>query len=255
VLVVCRRLESGTGAYGTTPVGICGGAKLAGRSTDYIHTPFDLLSGTEVHYDCGVNAAMVDVKTDATKDVVHLTTGCAIAVLVTPDVCCAVSFPCIKNKEQWLPFAAENSVALQRWVEVKASQQCTTLWRCNTAFTCDAEPPAEPLAEPPCSSDLSYVAAADVCTNAAGDAIPLVQHASAVPRNAVYQHTSDGRQTFYPDFSLSSLFSIQYADPASSRLDNIKLRRLELCRDNRRLDNRRRDSTAKAMAGTAPMPP
>jgi len=111
-------------------IGICGGGTLAGKSTAYVHIPFDLLSGTNIVYDSSVNAKSNDVKTRHTvsdtmiEDVVHFTTGCAIAVVLTADSCRALSFSTLKNTKQWLTFAAKNTLALQKWLHVKA---CTSL--------------------------------------------------------------------------------------------------------------------------------
>ena len=104
--------------------GVCGGGMLAGKSTKFVHTPFDLLEGTHVSYDGGTSAKNCEMKTDADKDIVQITTGCAIAVMLTTNIdsCRAVSFPCIKNNAQWKKFAAESTLALQEWLEVKANK-------------------------------------------------------------------------------------------------------------------------------------
>jgi len=91
IAVLKRKVQQNEIAY----IGICGGAKLAGKSTKYMHIPCDLLSGTNVIYDGGISAKMVEeVKTNVVKDVLHITTGCALAVVLTANSCCAVSFPC-----------------------------------------------------------------------------------------------------------------------------------------------------------------
>ena len=102
--------------------GVCGGAMLAGKSTTFVHTPFNLLEGTNVFYDGGISAKSCEMKTHAAKNILQITTGCAIAVRLTTnkDSCRAVSFPCIKNKAQWHKFAAESTRALHEWLEVKA---------------------------------------------------------------------------------------------------------------------------------------
>ena len=124
-----RKVQQNEVAY----IGICGGGTLAG-------TPFDLLSGTNVYYESSVSAKMVDVKTNVVEDVVHFTTGCAIAAVLTADSCRAVSFPTVKNKAKWVPFAAKNTLVLQQWLEVKA---CTSL-RCSGDFDATSPLPSSP---------------------------------------------------------------------------------------------------------------
>jgi hypothetical protein len=103
-------------------IGVCGGATLAGRSTDYVHIPFDLLSGTTVVYDSGISAQRIgEIQTNVAQDVVHFTTGCALAIVLSANnKCGAISFPCIKNSAQWKPFARANTIALQKWLQFKA---------------------------------------------------------------------------------------------------------------------------------------
>ena len=76
---------------------------------------------------------MIEMKTDAMKDILQFTTGCAIAVMLTTDSCRAVSFPTIKNKAHWEPFAAANTLALQKWLEVKA--HTSFRWRISASAT------------------------------------------------------------------------------------------------------------------------
>ena len=92
---------------------------LAGKSTAFAQTPFDLLCGTNVCYDSSAGAKMVTVKTNAIHDLVQFSTGCAIAAVLTAYSCRAISFPVTKNYAQWKPFAIENTVALQKWLEIK----------------------------------------------------------------------------------------------------------------------------------------
>ena len=100
--------------------GVCGGAMLAGRSTAFVHTPFDILEGTQVVYDV-VAAKKCERKTDAVKDIVQFTCGCAVAIMLTTDTCRAVCFPTIKNKAQWQPFAAANTLDMQEWLQVQTN--------------------------------------------------------------------------------------------------------------------------------------
>ena len=79
-------------------IGICGGAMLAGKFTEFPHVPFDLLEGTIVCYDSSVGPEHIsEMKTDVIKDIVQITSGCAIAVVLTTDNRRAVSFPTVKN--------------------------------------------------------------------------------------------------------------------------------------------------------------
>ena len=115
--------------------GVCGGAMLAGKSTTFVHTPFNLLEGTNVFYDAGISAKSCEMKTHAAKNILQITTGCAIAVMLTTDKdsCRAVSFPCIKNHAQWQKFAAESTRALHEWLEVKA--HASSHWHFSNAST------------------------------------------------------------------------------------------------------------------------
>ena len=40
-------------------IGICGGGMFAGKSTEFVHAPFDLLEGTNVYFDSNVCAKMM----------------------------------------------------------------------------------------------------------------------------------------------------------------------------------------------------
>ena len=80
-------------------IGICGGGTLAGTSTTFVQTAFDLLPGARVHYQDGVSAKQVThVMTSVDQDVVHFTTGCAIAILFNTASCRAMCFPTTKTK-------------------------------------------------------------------------------------------------------------------------------------------------------------
>ena len=107
-------------------IGICGGAMLAGKQeNNYGLTPFDLLSSTKVQYNTNVRRCMVSMDSSTANDIAQMTTGCGIALYIKPGKCAAISFPTIKNNEQWLPFAEESTVELSNLVEHKAQQSYT----------------------------------------------------------------------------------------------------------------------------------
>ena len=108
---------------------------LAGKSTTFVHTPFNLLEDTNVFYSGGISAKSCEMKTNASKNILQITTGCAIAVKLTTNKnsCRAVSFPCIKNHTQWHKFAAESTQALHEWLEVKA--RASSHWHLSNATT------------------------------------------------------------------------------------------------------------------------
>ena len=99
-----------------------------------------------MYFDSSVSAKdVVDVKTNVVDDVVHFTTGCAIAAMLTADSCRAICFPTMKNKAQWLPIVAQSTLALQKWLESKA---CTSL-RCPPDFDATSPLPSSPQRAPP----------------------------------------------------------------------------------------------------------
>ena len=108
---------------------------LAGKSTTFVHTPFNLLEDTNVFYSGGISDKSCEMKTNDSKNILQITTGCAIAVKLTTNKnsCRAVSFPCIKNHAQWQKFAAESTRALHEWLEVKA--HASSHWHFSNAST------------------------------------------------------------------------------------------------------------------------
>ena len=148
-------------------IGICGGAKLAGRATDYVHTSFDLLAGTYVHYDSNVNAKMVDLQTNVVNDVVQFTTGCAIALMLTPHIYSAICFPTVKNRAQWFEFVAMNTLALQPFLNFKADiieQPVASVEQPELAKNSIAKTPANCVATPP--TEVSPAEKSSACSEA-----------------------------------------------------------------------------------------
>ena len=103
-------------------VGVCGGAYLAGATYPCKFTTLDLLLGTNVHYDSSVNPVNVSVISNPETDLVQITTGCGILIIIKPGIRQVICFPTTKNSAQWLKFARENTLELQRLVERKAQQ-------------------------------------------------------------------------------------------------------------------------------------
>ena len=124
-------------------IGICGGAMLAGKFTEFPHVPFDLLEGTIVCYDSSVGPEHIsEMKTDVMKDIVQITSGCAIAVVLTTESRRAVSFSTVKNNAKWKPFAEANTLALQKWLEVKVSTSIAAAIAASAAQPAPAGPGA-----------------------------------------------------------------------------------------------------------------
>ena len=84
--------------------GVCGGAMMAGANTQYGCPGLDLFDS---------NGGAAKVKTNFEDQVMQMTTGCALAVVMTYDNLAASSFITIKNGSQWLEFAASNTEAMQ----------------------------------------------------------------------------------------------------------------------------------------------
>lgn len=77
--------------------GVCGGAKVAGQG-GYCGLPaLDLLSGIRVQYDSSMSAKDATVATNAERQIVQMTSGCALAFVKDQTQCRAVSFTCTKK--------------------------------------------------------------------------------------------------------------------------------------------------------------
>ena len=98
---------------------VCGGAMLSGCSQKYDTDPLELLDGVEVLYRIGQEAWQAEVET--TDVTVQMTKACAAFILMTPDEQRGKSICTIKNKDQWRNFVQKNSVAMQRFVDAKAT--------------------------------------------------------------------------------------------------------------------------------------
>jgi len=97
-------------------VGICGGAKIFGRRYDWGIPDrvrfFDFLGGVSLCFDAGQAAKTLTHKTHG--DTIQLSSGCGIACMVGLGGFRRVSsFPVVKNKGQWWPFATESSRQLE----------------------------------------------------------------------------------------------------------------------------------------------
>ena len=65
--------------------GVCGGAMLVGKDTHYRCLRLDLLYFFSVVYDANISVAAAVVKTSFEERVMQMTTGCALAVVMTYD--------------------------------------------------------------------------------------------------------------------------------------------------------------------------
>ena len=77
--------------------GVCGGAMMAGKTTHYGCPGLELFNGFAVRYDAHTSGGTAIVKTNFAERVMQMTTGCALAVVVTYDNIAARSFITIKN--------------------------------------------------------------------------------------------------------------------------------------------------------------
>lgn len=109
-------------------VGICGGAVLSGAHNSYGLPPLDLLDGVRVHYDANVSAKAVPLRTSSDNQLVQMTSGCALAIVVWGSRIASQCFPVVKNQFQWWDFSTENSRALQRLTEKKAEDWAGYEW-------------------------------------------------------------------------------------------------------------------------------
>ena len=80
--------------------GVCGGAMMAGATTWYGCPGLDLFDGITVCYDANISGPAAKVKTNFENRVMQMTTGCALAVVMTYDHMAASSFITIKNGQQ-----------------------------------------------------------------------------------------------------------------------------------------------------------
>ena len=81
--------------------GVCSGAMMAGKGTQYGFPGLDLLNGFAVRYDANTSGGAAVVKTNFAERVMQMTTGCALAVVMTYDEIAARSFITTKNVSQW----------------------------------------------------------------------------------------------------------------------------------------------------------
>ena len=86
--------------------GVCGGAMMAGLQTHYGCPGLDLFDGFTVHYDANIRASVAQVTTSFEEQVMQMTTGCALAVVMTYDNIAATSFSTINNGSQWFKFCS-----------------------------------------------------------------------------------------------------------------------------------------------------
>ena len=63
-------------------VGVCGGAMLAGNVNCFGLPGLDLLNGIKVQYESNVAAAQVTVETNTERQIVQMTSGCALAFVM-----------------------------------------------------------------------------------------------------------------------------------------------------------------------------
>ena len=98
---------------------------MAGATTPYGGPGLDLFDGFTVCYDANIRGGAAKVKTNFEDRVMQMTTGCALAVVMTYDNLAASSFITIKNGSQWLEFAASNTEAMQSLAN-KAAEGWTT---------------------------------------------------------------------------------------------------------------------------------
>ena len=101
---------------------------MAGAHTQYGCLGLDMSGSLTVHYDANIGGHAAKVRTSFVDRVMQMTTGCALAVVITCDKIQARSFITIKNGSQWLDFAASNTEALQSLINKAAEQWKTYEW-------------------------------------------------------------------------------------------------------------------------------
>ena len=98
---------------------VCGGALISGCSARYGTDGLDLLDGVDILYPACGKATAAKVENNA--NMVQMTSGCAAFILMTPTEQRGKSIFVVKNYSQWWDFSQGNSLALQRFVEKKAT--------------------------------------------------------------------------------------------------------------------------------------
>lgn len=101
--------------------GVCAGAQLAGNVNHFGLPGFDFLSGIKVQYDAGVAAALVTAATDAERQIVQMTSGCALAFVMDETMQKGICFTCVKNHAQWEQFASTTSEEVQKIIAVSSN--------------------------------------------------------------------------------------------------------------------------------------
>ena len=94
-------------------IGICGGAKMFGKSYHGVDTGirfFDFLEGISLQCDACVGPKMVTATSNHNK--FQITSGCGIALYLHNSEYVASSLPVVKNGDQWRKVAALNSQLL-----------------------------------------------------------------------------------------------------------------------------------------------
>ena len=99
--------------------GVCGGAMMSGATNCYGLPGLDLFDGLTVKYDCNVSASAVSVDTSYKAGLLQMTTGCALALVMTKEEVSGISFTTVKNQAQWWSFAESNTTEVQRLVQKK----------------------------------------------------------------------------------------------------------------------------------------
>ena len=99
--------------------GVCGGAMMSGATNYYGLPGLDLFDGLTVKYDSNVSAHAVSVDTSYEARLLQMTTGCALALVLTKEDVSGISFTTVKNQAQWWNFAESNTTEVQRLVQRK----------------------------------------------------------------------------------------------------------------------------------------
>ena len=100
-------------------LGVCGGALISGCTPMYGTPSLDLLDGVNIEYTANCSAGQAIVET--TAQTVHITTGTAAFLLMTPTEKQGASIVVVKHAGQWYGFAKRSSDGLQRFVDGKAN--------------------------------------------------------------------------------------------------------------------------------------
>ena len=99
---------------------VCGGARASGCTHYYGMLPLDLLNGVHIEYSANVSPNDAVVHTD--QKTIGFTTGCASFLILTSSMRMAKSIPVLKNTYCWGSYAAENTRALQAFLDYKAQE-------------------------------------------------------------------------------------------------------------------------------------